>query len=137
MKITIFDGTPEEFKLVANVIGNNSIAPSVNENGSVSIKEAYRAVLKRALIHNGQRNMYNVLANGELHWNEYNKLMKRTPQQIRGVHGALGKRINQTPEIHKAGLPGNLNAVLDWNIEEKTIGLKPEFLEVLKEEGII
>jgi len=137
MKITVFEGTPEEYKEIANVLGNNT---EMSENKKVSItrKEAYRALLNRATIYDGQREMYKVLAKGELLFPEYIKLMKRTPEQIRGVHGALGRRINETAEIHQAGLPGNLDAVVDWNKGGKnTIALKPEFLEVLKEEGLI
>ena len=121
MKITVFEGTPEEYKEIANVLGKNTNITSENEKISISTKDAYRAVLKRAPIHDGQRDMYKVLANGELHWGEYNDLMKRTPAQIRGVHGALGKRINQTPEIHKAGLPGNTSAVMNWNSKKKQL----------------
>ena len=54
------------------------------------------------------------------------------------VFGALGGRIGGTHEILEAGLPGNIDAVFDWNKSGKnTISLKPEFLEVLKEEGEI
>jgi hypothetical protein len=138
MKITVFEGTPEEYKEIANVLGKTTNALSENKKGSISRKDAYRALLKRATIYDGQRDMYKVLAKGELPFSEYSKLMKRTPEQIRGVHGALGRRVNTTPEIHQAGLAGNIEGVVDWNRSGKnTIALKPEFLEVLKEEGLI
>jgi hypothetical protein len=138
MKITVFEGTPEEYKSIANVLGKNTNDLSENAKVTISRKDAYRALLKRAAIYDGQRDMYKVLAKGELQFSEYSKLMKRTPEQLRGVHGALGRRINTTPEIHQAGLPGSLDGVIDWNKGGKnTIGLKPEFLEVLKEEGLI
>ena len=137
MKITVFEGTPEEYKAIADVLGKNTNGISEDKKASSTPKDGYRAMLRRAPIHDGQRDMYKVLANGELSWPEYIKLMKRTQEQIRGVHGALGRRINETPEIHQAGLPGNMNAVVIWDTAKNTIALKQDFLEVLKEEGLI
>lgn len=136
MKITVFEGTPEEYKAIADVLGKNTNGASENNKVSTQ-KDAYRALLRRAPIHNGQREMYKVLSKGELSWPEYTKVMKRTQEQIRGVHGALGRRINETPEIHQADLPGNINAVVIWDTAKNTIALRPEFLEVLNEEGLI
>ena len=140
MKITIFEGTPEEYKEVAHVLGKTTDDTSKPESEKVTIsrKDAYRAILKRAIIHDGQKDMYRILAKGEMPKPEFYKLMNRTDEQMRGVLGALGRRIGGTPEILEVGLPGNVNAVIDWNKNGKnTISLKPEFLEVLKEEGLI
>jgi hypothetical protein len=139
MKIQIinFEGTTEEYNRVAPSLGKTTNETSENKRLSTTPKDAYRALLTRARVHAGQREMYKVLSKGEVPWSEYNKLMKRTEKQIRGVHGAFGRRINQTPEIHQANLPGNLTAVVVWNTTKKTIALKPEFLEVLEEEGLI
>ena len=137
MKITIFEGTPEEYKEVASHLGKNSDGPSESEKNQVSVKDAFRAMLTRAKIHNGQLDMYRILAEGDLLWNEYCKRMNRSESQIRGVHGALGRRINGTPEIHAAGLPGNCSAIWTWNSSTGITGLKPDFVEVLKELEIV
>ena len=137
MKITVFEGTPEEYKEIANVLGKTTNELSENKKVSTTRKDAYRALLRRKIIHNGQRDMYKILAKGALPWPEYSKLMKRTQEQMRGVHGALGRRINETPEIHQADLPGNLDAVVIWDTSKNTIALRTEFLEVLNEEGLI
>ena len=141
MKITKteFDGTPEEFNAVAYMFIDGVEKPKSADEKRIEPKEALREMLTRRPIHNGQMSIYNTLANGELAYDEYVSRMGRTSSQIRGVHGALGKRINQTPEISMAGLPGNIDAVVLWRQEDGVgyISLKPEFIEVLKEEGII
>jgi hypothetical protein len=137
MKITIFEGTPEEYKLVAESLGKKPNESTEKDKESIDVKEAYRAMLKRAPIHQGQRDLYKILSKGEMIWTEYNKKMGRTPEQIRGVHGALGRRINGTPEIHQAGLAGNMSAISNWDNSTGKTSLKPLFIEVLKEEELI
>jgi len=133
MKITIFEGSPEEYKAVASHLGKNLDESPEVEKETVDHKDAYMAMLQRAEIKTGQQDMYKILSHGELAWNEYSKRMNRSDSQIRGVHGALGRRINNTPEIHAAGLPGNINAISTWNSATRMFGLKPDFIDVLKE----
>ncbi len=138
MKITIFEGTPEEFKSVVNVLGNTTISSLKEEDAQIDIKKAYKAMLHRAQIHEGQKDLYRILAKGEISKPELYGLMDRSDEQMRGVLGALGRRISGTPEIMEAGLPGDINAIMVWNkTSNNTISLKPEFLEVLIEEKII
>ena len=138
MKITIFEGTPEEYKAVAGHLGKKAEVSPEGEKELISHQDAYRAMLMRRSIQDGQRDLYKTLADGYLKWTVYLERMKRTEEQIRGIHGALGRRINQTPEIHAAKLPGSLDAVIDWSRDgTNTIGLKSEFLEVLKEMQLV
>jgi hypothetical protein len=138
-----FEGTPEEFKAIDYVFTDNSSHAAGAEYGekdiSIDPKDAYRAMLRRRRISNGQREVYETLADGELDFEEYLNKMGRTSSQIAGVHGALGRRINNTEEIHKAGLPGNLEAIIKWRKEGERdfLSLNPDFLEVLEDEGII
>ena len=85
MKITkvTFEGTPDEFKTIDYVFTDNQsgAADSQSEetNKIIGIKDAYRAMLKRIPTYNGQREMYKTLANGELEFGEYLRIMERTP----------------------------------------------------------
>lgn len=145
MKISkvIFEGTPVEFKEIDYVFIENpsgAASPQREDNNKViDPKDAYRAMLRRIPIPNGQRDVYQVLANGEVEYGEYLRILGKTWNQVAGVHGALGRRINNTPEILQAGLPGNMKAISNWRKDgdKDYISLKPDFLEVLKEEGVI
>ena len=56
-----------------------------------------------------------------------------------GVLGALGRRINNNPEIKKAGVEANIYAVLIYERdgEDLYISLHDYVVEVLKDFGII
>lgn len=146
MKIIVLDGTPEEIKEVAHLfvdtaaIGPGQVADSAAPDAAVvDPVTAIRRMLKRIKIPNGQMAVYRTLAPGKLEYTEYVKRMGRTVEQIRGVHGALGRRINNTPEIHRAGLQGNIKAVLRWEEDGEGgyFSLTPHALEALKAEGIV
>jgi hypothetical protein len=145
MKITkvTFEGTPEEFKGIDYVFTESPSEPvNPKENKAdkkLDPKDAYKAMLKRIEISKGQLDVYKALANGELEYKDYLAAMGKTSAEIAGVHGALGRRINNTKEIHQAGLPGHTSAIMTWRQEGKKgyFSLKPDFLEVLKEEGLI
>jgi hypothetical protein len=141
MKVTIIEGTPQELKaLMPSLFSDSSVIQQETEQGPmIDPKEAYRAMLTRIDIQQGQRDLYRVLSKGELEYEEYLVKMKRTWQEIAGVHGALGKRINNTKEIHQASLPGNMSAIVDLRKEngKEYLKLKQEFIEVLEEEKII
>ncbi len=147
MKVIIFEGTPEEFKVVGHLFAEASIAPasSPSTDGAESTvlmdkKEAIRIMLKRATIHSGQRAVYKALADGELSYDDFLKKTGKTPYENAGVLGALGRRINSTPEIHQAGLPGNVAAVLHYRkLDDGNffLSLQPDAEAVLREEGII
>lgn len=150
MKITKFEGTVEEFKAVSrlfedNVDSGNIGAPEQASNNdeeearSLARKAAYKTMLNRRPIPEGQLDVYKALAEGELEYQEYLIRMKRSNHEVAGVHGALGKRINRTAEIVEAGLPGNMEAVVTWRNEggKSYLSLKPEFVEVLFEERVV
>ena len=141
MKVTIIEGTPQELKALMPTLFSDSsvIQQEAEQEPILEPKEAYRAMLTRIDIQQGQLDLYRVLSKGELEYNDYLGKMKRTRQEIAGVHGALGKRINNTKEIHQAGLPGNTSAIMDWRKEngKEYLKLNQEFIEVLEEEKII
>lgn len=150
MKITKFEGTVEEFKVVSRLfednIANGNVGapeptPTMDEEEAriLARKAAYKTMLNRRPIPEGQLDVYKALSEGELEYQEYLRRMKRTNYEVAGVHGALGKRINRTPAITEAGLPGNMEAVVTWRNEggKYFLSLKPEFVEVLIEEKVV
>lgn len=142
MKITSlkFEGTSEEFKAVAHMFEGS---PPKSEEGpeeeiKVDAKDAIRKMIERRTLPNGQRQLYLALIDGPMEYNDFLEKMKRTPRQMTGVIGALGKRVNATEEVHKAGLPGDSTLVLRSYQEngKKYISLTDEVLEVIKEPEI-
>jgi len=148
MKVIKFEGTPEEFKAVAYIFGESSTPGGLalnggemkkGANGKIEPKEAIRAMLKRRHVSDGQKAVYKALADGELSYSDFLTRTGRTASELAGVLGALGRRINQTKEIHKAGLEGNVKAVINYRHdgEDLYLSLTPEAEEVLREEGYI
>lgn len=146
MKVIMLEGTPAEIKEVASLF-MESPAQTAAEPASVTSSdqpsidpvEAIKKMLTRLPISDGQRAVYKALANGKLEYSEYLKSTGRSAQQMAGVHGALGGRINNTQEIHQAGLPGDIYAVLNYEEQgdKGYFSLTPHALEALKEEGIV
>lgn len=146
MKVTRFDGTPEEFKAVAHLFGDSPLfatngpsAESGAELPQIEPRKAIRSMLTRLSLSDGQLAAYKALANGKLEYHEFLKHAGRSAAEMAGVLGALGRRINNTEEIHQARLPGNTNAVFKWEKEGGMdyISLTPYALEALKAEKII
>jgi len=150
MKVTKFEfeGTVEEFRSAAYLFGENPpdvefIQPEEKseprENKFIEPKEAIRRMLKRRPIAKGQRDVYKALANGEVKSEDMSERIGRTASQFAGVMGALGRRINNTKEIHYAGLPANVYAVINYRkTEDGTfLSLTSDAEEVLREEGVI
>ena len=155
MKITklTFDGNPEEFKSIADLFLaeasdaanvsplTGSASPEGDDHASsiVTPEDAYRSLITRTTIHPGQRDLYKILAGGELEWSEYISRMGRTPEQMRGVHGALGRRIAGTPAFKDAGLPQDSSAVMIIRYDKNGtsyVSLKEDFIKVLHELGL-
>ena len=146
MKVTRFEGTPEEFKVVAHLFSDSSLpdknSPSdenVKEVPGIEPQEAIRRMLTRLSPSDGQIAVYKALANGKLEYYEFLKRTGRVAGVMAGVLGALGRRVNNTKEIHQAGLPGNINAILKWEKEgdKGYYSLTSYALEALKAENII
>lgn len=144
MKVKTFEGTPEEFKAVAYLFGETIAPEEPTTNGkegtrTVEPQKAIRVMLKRRPIPEGQKAVYRALANGEVSYAEFLKRTGRTGAQMAGVMGALGGRINHTKEIHQAGLPGSVGAVIIYRREDEGfyLSLTPDAEQVLKEEKII
>lgn len=142
MKIVMFEGTTEEFEAVAHLFGKLSPSSEESANGhepTIEPQKAIRNMLSRIDIPNGQLAVYKALVNGRLEYNELLAKTGRVSREMSGVLGALGRRINGTEAIHKAGLPGNTSAVL---VREKEGGkeyfsLTPDALEALRAEEVI
>lgn len=142
MKVMKFEGTPEEFRAVAYLFGDSATQEQLPEEEAVptvATVDAIRAMLTRRPISNGQRAVYAALADGRI---EYDELLARTDRPgevMAGVLGALGRRINNTPEIRQAGLPGNVSAIMVFETVSGTryVELTPEALEALEEEEVI
>ena len=142
MEVVKFKGTSEEFKDVAYLFSEKAAPEGKDEIESaptIEPVEGIRKMLTRRTISNGQKAVYKALANGRLEYSDFLKQTKRTAQQMAGVLGALGRRINNTQEIHQAGLPGNTKAVLKWEKEGgiEYVSLKPYVHEALVAEGVI
>lgn len=144
MKVMQFEGTPEEFRAVAYLFDSSSTQPqeapiAKDSTPTVDPVDAVRAMLTRIPISNGQKAVYKALAGGRLAQAELFEQTGRPSQVMAGVLGALGRRINNTPEIHQAGLPGDTSAMFNWEKEAGVwyISLQPYALEALEEEGVI
>lgn len=148
MKVTKFEGTPEEFQVVAHLFSDtpapDKSLPSQGNGiaegeGNKQKKEAIRLMLTRRDIHSGQKAVYKALADGELSYAELLEKLNKTPEQMRGIMGALGRRVANTPEIVKAGLPGHVGAVVHYRKADDGwhLSFTSEAKEVLQEEGLI
>ncbi len=148
MKVTKFEGTPDEFRSVADLFGYGSPIAEQNlqeetmttdEARTIEPKEAIRRMLKRRPIPEGQKSVYQALKDGEVKAEDMPKKIGRAAAKYAGVMGALGRRINNTKEIHDAGLPANIYAVINYRkAEDGTyLSLTPDAEEVLREEGVI
>ena len=146
MKVIIFDGTAKEFRSVAQSLVDSSLGFDFSDEpiaddveDSVEPKEAIRSMLKRIPISKGQRAVYKALSEGEMSSSNLLEKIERTPGQFAGVMGAMGRRINNTKEIHQAGLPANVYAVIKYRKTEDEMyySLTQNAEEVLKEEGVI
>ena len=148
MKVTKFEGTAEEFRSVADLFGYDSLRTGLDETegilatdyeSKIEPKEAIRKMLKRLRIPEGQRSVYKALKDGEVKAEDMPGKIGRTSAEYAGDMGALGRRTNNTKEIHDAGLPGNINAVINYReTDDGTyLSLTQDAKEVLVEEGVI
>jgi len=99
-----------------------------------------RFMLKRRRIPQGQMDLYNALYNAkenELESKELANVIARTPQQLSGLLGALGNRINKTEGLEDKG---GISIILE--ITENSNGnwcykMRPILREALEEENLI
>jgi hypothetical protein len=157
MKISrwTFEGTVEEYQVIAPQLFEEAEDTSIQldeparplrEPVAVEIddvSEVMRAVLRRMQIPNGQMALFRALyqAGDEgMSQESLAEAMNRTPDQLYGVLGAFGRRINSTPGIplsnqKKPGIGFVLRAV--WKDGQYRYWLKPEFRSVLEDEGLV
>jgi hypothetical protein len=127
-----FEGTPEEFRKVASLLGDHRgseggadvgddrsdrderanadmVDPPGLTDGDVVSVDAVRRMLTRIPIPDGQRALYRVLRDAGDQWVSRADLaagMGRTERELDGVLGALGRRTNGTPGCDKVSTPG-------------------------------
>ena len=132
MKVIQFEGTPDEFKVVAYLFNGPATVPAVTLTASPEVKdlsestneavsppitvspvEAVRALLRRLPPSEGQMKLFRALKDGPVAKEDLLEATGWSPAELRGTMGALGKRVNGTPEVHAAGLPTDSDAVIE------------------------
>lgn len=151
MKVTFFEGTPEEFKAVAPYLGGQQPVGLITETtggGGGSIdegqarekrKNAIRVALNRAALTENTIKFFEILHEGEILYEEVVERMEIGKRGLTGVIGSLGRRIAHTPEIKQIGLPRNVYAMVIYRPEKghQYLSLTEEASEVLEEEGYV
>lgn len=150
MKVTFFEGTPDEFKAVAPYLGGQQPGgvviepvegeePVGDEQARETRKNAIRKALNRAALTEHALKYFQVLHEGEIQYEEMVEKMGIGNREMAGVLGGLGRRMANTPEIKQAGLPGSINAMVKYRLEKGVyyLSLTKEASEVLEEEGYI
>jgi hypothetical protein len=135
----VYEGTPDELQAFFPHLKDRAL-PKPNfqpPNQGVNVKEVIYQVLHRRNIPNGQRDLYRALyhvgKNG-LSYSALAEAMGRTEQEIAGVLGALGRRVNNT-----AGAAGDEGINLLLHIERAGDSwhywMRDELRQILEEEG--
>lgn len=158
MKVIQFEGTPDEFKVVAYLFSAPVLDPVVGLTPSPEVKdqsesnneaatpiitvtpvEAVRALLRRLPPSEGQKKFFHALKDGPVSKEALLEVTGWSPAELRGTMGALGKRVNGTPEVHAAGLPTDSNAMVESTRSGGSwvYALRSYALEALSEEGLI
>jgi uncharacterized protein with ParB-like and HNH nuclease domain len=101
--------------------------------------EKLRWMLSRRVVSCGQKAVYEALydaGDAGLSGEQLAKAVNRTPQQLAGVLGGMGTRINKTEGLEDGK---GINHIFDLWEENGDLfyRLKPEFRAVLKDEGIV
>jgi hypothetical protein len=112
MRVVEFDGSPEEYaeylKLRAEQQARQGmepgavspLVPALDEFSRAELQKFIKRVLNRILIPQGQRDLYGVLyeaGDRGLSRNELIEKLQRSPAEVAGVVGTMGRRIHQTP----------------------------------------
>ncbi len=158
MKVIQFEGTPDEFKVVAYLFSapapthamTLTTSPEVTETSgsanqialpaiTVSPVDAIRALARRLPLSEGQKKLFQALKDGPLSKEELLDVTGWTPAELRGAMGALGKRVHGTREVHAAGLPTDSSAIIEATRHDKSwiYALRSHALEALQAEGLI
>jgi len=137
----VYEGTPEELReFFPNLAGR--ILPEVatdptRADSTLNIKKVIREVLHRLPVPRGQQELYKALYHSGdkgLSYSQIAEVMNRTEQEIAGVLGALGRRVNGTPGV--SGDEGiGLLFIIERVGDEWHYRMKPELRQVLEEEG--
>jgi hypothetical protein len=149
MKVVSFIGTSDEFKSVAHLFlggqeaasleGAPEIAPEVEGSSNFA---AITRVLKRIPISPGQKALYQALYNAGsdgLMQKELAQKIDRTEQELSGILGALGRRINGTDGIviQEDELAISVFFDVEWIDDEWHYTMKPILRKALEKEGVI
>lgn len=151
MKVIFFEGSPDEFITVAPYLGGQlpgdpipevpgrEEGPVGEEQAREKRKNAIRIALNRAALTENTKQLFQILHEGEIQYEELVERMEIGRRGMTGVTGSLGRRMSYTPEIEQAGLPGNIYAMVIYRLEKGSyyLSLTQEAAEVLEEEGYI
>jgi hypothetical protein len=141
-----FVGTAEEFATVAHLFAQSRTdlvtpaerAVSTTSSADDTTSEIIRRVLRRRQIPDGQRALYKALyAAGDrnVSQTELAAAMGRTEQELSGVLGALGNRVNGTEGSEEQGVELLLyRNMMDGEMHYR---LRPEVFEVLRRESLV
>ncbi len=111
--------------------------PKISEEVAV---ESVRLMLTRRPISKGQRELYKLLnevGDKGIISTELAEVLERTPNQIAGLLGALGRRINQTKGLEGKGATGAILEITAVPPDRWLYKMRPVLKEALKAEGII
>ena len=105
----------------------------------VSVDDLKR-MLRRRRVAQGQLDLYRVLynaGNDGLASGDLARALKRTPQQLSGVLGALGRRINQTDGLQDKGGIAVVFDITEAKDDEWLYVMRPVLRKALEDEEII
>lgn len=136
----IYEGSPDELREFFPDLAKTRL-PDVRQtqrvaNQSASVKEFMRRVLRRLPIPDGQIALYQALyhAPSGLSYSALAESMQRAENELAGVLGALGRRVNNTE-----GSTGDLGITVLFDIERDSerwhYQMKDDLRRVLEEEN--
>jgi hypothetical protein len=158
MKVIQFEGTIEEFKVIAYLFSASPHAqtmtlttspevmdtpaahqPPATPAVAVTPVEAIHALARRLPPSEGQKKLFQALKDGPVSKEELLDITGWTAAELRGTLGALGKRVNGTPAVHAAGLPPSSDAIIQGTRQGDSwiYALQEYALEALRDEGLL
>lgn len=148
MKISrlTFEGSVEEYRAVASELFQDEAGPAVDqtsERTAAAEIDAMRQMLRRAPISDGQRELYRALyraGRDRLTADDLAEAVGRTRDELNGVLGALGRRINSTALVDALAPNSKPGVGLVFEVLNDggwRYALKPDFRRVLEEERLV
>ncbi len=153
MRVTTvtFEGTPSECReyLPATLTVTNTTSDSSAVCGDIPpipVQEFMRRALNRMSLPDRQADLFRTLGDADgqqLSKPELEARMGRTPHELSGVLGALGRRIHGTPGSEQVGQQIGARAPIETFLKISQIqgkwyySLRPELRELMESDGVI